>query len=300
MTTEAPKQDWILSYLMMQGELEIEMQFGIEQLGIAMQDMALRASGFSYAELGIGERRAATMAAIIEPMGAVIGSPAMLRNVDETPPGSFAYLKLQGLMRSEDGMSSRGVGSLVNDIQAANSNPNIRGILLEANTGGGESLAGDMLFAALNDSPKAVVVYAHRLASAGIRATVAADEIVGSNPGAQFGSIGTYVSLSKGFREQYKAYVEDIYASKSTRKNEEFRAYIEGDMRPLQRSIDKSNDIFLNEVKKHRPLSGNVEETLSGAMFHAADAKRRGLIDSIGSFNHAVKRLRANAERRKM
>lgn len=293
----------IEAWLMFAGELHIEYQWGLEQLVNYMHEVRLVSIGVPYAELGIGRRRAESQPGIIEISAdgpRIVNDPDQLRSPEHTPAGSFAHLRLQGVMRAQDGASSSGIQSLINDIHAANQNPNIEGILIEANTGGGESTAGDMLQGALQGNPKAVVVWAHLLASAGIKGTLPADEIVGSSASAKFGSIGTFITLDRSFAKWYSHYYEDVYADKSVNKNEDFRAYLQGNLEPMKKALNKSNDYFLAEVAKNRPLKGDVEHTLSGAMFFANAAKRRGLADGVGGFNYAVQRLQANVQRRKM
>lgn len=292
-------EDW----LVMAGELHIDFEWALDQFVQYRHEIMLAKNGVPYAELGIGRRRAESMPGIIEMTAQgprIVNNPVMLNEPDATPPGSFAHLRLQGVMRSGDGASSRGITSLIGDLNSAYANDNIEGILLEANTGGGEATAGDMLMSAILDSPKAVVVYAHTLASAGIKGTLGADEIIASGQSARLGSIGSFITLDKTFGKYYSMYYEDVYADKSTKKNQDFREFLKGNLEPLRKQLNQSNDYFLADVQKHRPLKGDVEDTLSGAMFFASAAKRRGLADGIGSFNHAVKRLQANVERRKM
>jgi len=211
----------------------------------------------------------------------------------EVPKGTIAHLNLSGVMRSQGGLSTRGINELVNDLNFAFAHDNISGVLLEAKTGGGEATAGLMLKSALENAPKPVVVHAHLLASAGIMGTLPADEIIGSGASAQMGSIGTYITFQKGFGEYYKSNYQDIYAGKSKNKNKSFRALIEGNLQVMQSEIDEFNELFLKDVKKYRDLKGNVEDTLSGAMFDAKKAKRRGLIHGIGGHQYALKRLKS-------
>jgi ClpP class serine protease len=63
----------------------------------------------------------------------------------------------------------------------------------------------------------------------------------------------------------------------------------------LQEYIDQLTTQFHNEVKSARRLTGsasNIVKTLSGAMFPANEAKQRGLVDSIGNFQYAMKRAK--------
>ena len=284
------------------GRFEINEAWGLEQLAEYANEIALLRAGAEYKELGIGMRRAAAMPEVITFHNAVpvmVSDPETLRYPQFTPQGSLAHLKLTGVMRSQDGASTRGINSLQSDFHAAYQNDNIDGILLEVNSGGGEGLAGTILQSIIAESPKAVVVWAHFMASAAVRATAPADEIIASTDGSEIGSIGTMITLNRAFANAYNAYYEDLYASKSTNKNSDFREFLKGNKEPLQKGLDTYNEYFLDEMKRYRPLKRDVDHTLSGAMFYAREAKSRGLIDGIGSFTYAVSRLQANAKRRK-
>lgn len=285
------------------GQFEIEESWAFEQLAEYLNDLQLLRAGMKYEDLGIASRRHSARPALVfvsEDGRSIVSQNDNLRDHATTPAGSFAHLRLQGVMRSSDGASSRGIDSLVNDFHAANANPNIEGILLEVNSGGGESLAGTKLQSVISGSPKPMVAWVHLMASAALRGTLPADEIIGSSEASQVGSIGTYITLSKDFSRVYNAYYDDVYADKSTQKNTDFREYLKGNLEPLRKAINKSNDFFVNEVQSFRQLKGNIEDTLSGPMFHAKEAKQRGLIDSVGNFNYAVNRLQAAVKRRKM
>jgi len=292
MATNRDIESFLLS-----GRFEIEEAWGMEQLLHYLQELAMLDAGVPYADLGIGARRAQCASAVICAGALVPG--AALADAGTVPAGSIAHLQLRGVMRAEDGISNRGVSSLVNDLRSAYANPNIEGILLEVNTGGGESLAGSMLQSAIADAPKAVVVYAHFMASAGVRGTAPADEIIAASEGTEIGSIGTMISLNKNYLQEYKQAVEDMYATKSPNKNAHLREYLRGNPRAMQEYVDRHNEVFLGEMKRYRELKGDVEHTLSGAMFTARDAKRRGLIDGIGSWEYALSRLEANMMKRR-
>jgi ClpP class serine protease len=291
-----------VDFFIAHGEFEIDHAFAMQEFSWYLQELAEIRAGLPYEALGIAERRRRSMPGIITAASKRVSDPKMLKDESLTPKGSFAHLRLQGVMRSKDGASSRGVNSLIEDMNAAFDNDRIQGILIEANTGGGEVTAGLMLQSIIEQSPKAIVVYAHQLASAGVRATLPADEIIASSKSAEIGSIGTFISLPRNFAARYKEYFQDIYADKSTNKNAWFRQWLDGDLSGLKADINRSNDNFLADVQKYRELKGSekqIEEVLSGKMFYAPEAKRHGLIDGIGGFQYAVKRLKANVNRRK-
>jgi len=288
--------------LLLHGKFHIQPEFGMDMLSMYFEDLMLLEAGAKYAELGISQRRAAQRPGVIYAAAGrpvMVQDPALLKDENKTPKGAFAHLRLSGVMRSRDGASHQGVGTLVQDINLANYNERIDGILIEVNSGGGEAIAGEMLMSALENNPKPVVAYAHLMASAALEAMLPADEIIASNKTAEIGSIGTMITVSNGFSEWYKRNFIDIYADKSTNKNAAFRAFLDGDMGPLKKELNATNEAFLASVARHRPLKGDVEHTLSGAMFQAAEARRRGLVDGIGGYDYALKRLTAAVKRRK-
>jgi len=299
-----------IDHLILHGRFHIQPEYGLDMLGTYLEDIMLLEAGARYADLGISQRRAKTMPGVIYAAAGrpvMVQDPALLKDENKTPKNAFAHLRLQGVMRSRDGASSRGVDSLIQDINLANYNKRIDGILIEVNSGGGEAIAGEMLMSALENNPKPVVAYAHLMAlayahlmaSAALEAMLPADEIIASSKAAEVGSIGTMVTVANKFSEWYKQNYTDIYADKSTNKNAAFRAFLDGDMGPLKKELNATNEAFLAAVKRHRPLKGDIEHTLSGAMFQASAARRRGLIDGIGGYNYALKRITAAVKRRK-
>lgn len=287
------------------GEFHIELEWAMQELAHYLNEIDVLEAGANFADLGLASRRQAQRPSIVtfvDGVAKTVDDPKLLRDEVNTQKGSFALLRLDGVMRSRDGMSTQGISTLIGDLRAANQNENIDGILIEANTGGGEVTAGQMLLSAIEQSPKAVVVYAHFLASGGVMGTLAADEIIASGPQARIGSIGTYVTLDKTIGNWYSRYYEEIYADKSTNKNADWRAYLRGDYGPIRNMVNKTNDTFLEQVMAYRELRGDsskIEDTLSGQVFFAKEAKSRGLIDGIGSFQYAINRLAANVRRRK-
>jgi len=272
------------------GQWHIEEYFGLQSLFDFIELTALHQKGIPYSKLGVKERKALAMPTEIQ---------AVAQFNKSKEPQKIAHLKLNGVMRSSDGLCSRGIDSLIRDFRAAFAEPTVVGVLLETETGGGESIAGDKLNACIQGKNKPVIAYSHYLMSAGVLGTLACDEIIASSNAARFGSIGTMLSLPKNFAESYKAYQTDLYAKDSYNKNSEFNAFLEGDVSGFQKMLDKTNANFLTEVRTNRPLTGNVEtdkHTLSGATFDAKEAKRRGLVDMIGTFSLAQQRLLLHAQ----
>ena len=285
-----------------QGQYHVERDIAIRDFSQFLSEIELINSGVSLDETGVKERKRAQLPSVIGFVShacQMVGDEKMLFSAAETPKGSIAYLKLTGTMQANDGYCSRGISSLINDLRAAYANPNIVGVLIEARTGGGDGVAGQMLNAAIDDRNKPVVVLADQeLASAGVMGTLAADEIVANGNMTRIGSVGTYVTIDNSFAQFYNRWYTDIYADKSGKKNRAFRDVKEGNLDTLKAQINVYNENFHDLVKSYRTLSGSKaqqDDTLSGEMFSAQEAKKRGLIDSVGGMTYALTRIQGFA-----
>lgn len=198
--------------------------------------------------------------------------------------GKVAIVPLRGVMRLQDGLCSVGVQAIADKVRSLSSDPTVTAIVVDADTGGGEALAGQEMGNAIAESKKPVLVYAHFLASAGVLATLQADEIYAAGSQTEVGSIGVKATVDKDFLAWYAETYEDFYADTSPNKNEEMRGVLQGDPSLMIKALNQSDSFFMRDVKNHRTLIGNeptIEETLSGRMFFADEAIRRGLIDGI-------------------
>lgn len=277
----------------MTGEWAIDIDSAIQAIEKYSLQLDLIQSGASLKEAGVFSNRELEKSQIITPSNSFVS----LDGESEIPGGSIARVQLSGVMQTEGGLSSRGVKDIANEIRTLSTNENIDGILLEVNSGGGEALSGYILSNAIQDAKSngtPVVTLAHYLGSAAVHGTLKSNEIIASSQGSKIGSIGSFLTVSRNFADFYNENFEDIYSDNSPEKNLEFREYLKGNKKPLKDLVNKSDNQFMNAVKRERPLKGNIEETLKGGMFSANSAKRRGLIDGIGSMNYALKRLRSH------
>lgn len=199
---------------------------------------------------------------------------------------SIAIMQLSGPMQIEDGWCTEGVQTFSNRLKANYANKDVKAIVVEGNTGGGESLAGQLLKSTVKDRNKPVIFLSHFLASAGVNASLTADARFAIGKQTQVGSIGSYISLNKKRLEKYKANYEEIYAKTSPDKNLSWRQYLSGNIDLLVEEATNSANMFRDEVSQYLTLNESLKEsTLAGGMFYAEDAQNRGLIDGIMTFN---------------
>ena len=285
--------------LIVRGHWAIDLDWGLTQLSQYHQQISLLKSGVPFAELGLSKsRQASRLLTFTDNSNSTVridGSD--LDSMRKLESGTVARMNLSGPMSVEDGLCSRGIQSMCGDMEMLDSLKTVDALIIEANTGGGESQAGHMLKSAIEDFSKPVIFLSHFLGSAGVMSSLTADQRIASSNGAKIGSIGSYFSIDKEFVEWYKENVDDIYSRVSPEKNKDFRDYIKGDSSGFEDSATESAAMFISEVKKHLKLDkATAKETLQGGMFYAKDAKKRGLVDSIGGMKHAIKRARALAK----
>lgn len=214
--------------------------------------------------------------------------------LDSIPKNSLAVVQMSGVMMVNDAMCSYGMNSMDRRLRMLYRDSRIDGVVISANTGGGQSTAGDILFNAIKDKNKPVVTHAVMLASAGIKGTLHSDEIIAASKSTIVGSIGTMMIMPKWYIEREKEDNIELYSSKAPNKNAAWRALKNGDVEPYIEQLTINDEQFMAEVQENRNLRGTkarVEETLSGATFPGIEAKSRGLVDGIGSLNYALKRL---------
>lgn len=207
------------------------------------------------------------------------------------PKDSVITLEVNGFMASEDGLCSYGAKSFAKALLAYKNIDNVIGAKINFDSGGGEGMAGHIIYDAIKEFGKPVVAYVYNAGSAAYLAASACKEIVAANENSRVGSIGALISLSKKFIDQYASDVVEIYSDYSSEKNKEFRSLLKGDDGPIKEMLNKSVEIFHSKVKKNRELKKDPEGSMSGGMFFAEDAKKRGLIDFIGNNEFALSRV---------
>lgn len=303
---ELVRRNPAIEAILANSQLAIEYQFGMQCLNQYLTDLSLLAHGANYKDLGIEERRRATYSAIItqiEGRAVLVEDRGLLRNQSLTPENSIAVIRIKGFMKTESSGGSggvRGARGIAEDLRTAYNNPNISGILLDINSGGGEVTAMDVLIDALSTRNKPVVSHTLFAASAAYGTAAATDEIIALSVITRVGSIGAVISVNKIALQEHSDEILDLYGANAPNKNLEFRSALNGEFGPLQSVVNEATDRFQETVKGLRTLRGSedrIKDTLSGHTFASIEARKRGLIDGVGGIEYAIKRLQAHIKR---
>lgn len=186
-----------------------------------------------------------------------------------------------------------GTRSMTRILKEWEANENVVGVILDIDCPGGQ-VSGLAEFADfLHNYSKPIVAYTDGLmASAAYYVAAACDHIV-ANPNADLiGSIGTmltYVNLD-GIIEAEGGVIKDIYATGSTRKNEEHRAMKQGsDALLIKNILDPARDKFVADVNLYRP--GIDASVFEGAVYAPADALALNLVNELGTLQTAFDKV---------
>ena len=189
-------------------------------------------------------------------------------------------------------LSSR---EIVSTIQTLAENNSVKAVLLRVDSPGGGVAASQEIYEevkSVRDSMKPIVVSMGAVAaSGGYYVSCGATRIV-ANPGTITGSIGviaTFPNFSK-LMEKIGLQMNVIKSGEYKDSGSPFRPETKEDERIFQGVVDNSYQQFLDVVSKERKLSlDNLKKFADGRVFTGEQAVKLGLIDTLGSFEDAVK-----------
>jgi ClpP class serine protease len=213
---------------------------------------------------------------------------------EDAPEDSIAIISINGAITKQDQeCGPAGMVTKSNMLQRCYANPNINGILLDIESGGGSSYGMFLMNETLQSRNKPVIGFVNDLAaSAACGILTGCDLAIANSNMAQIGCIGTISTIIDYTKQLEAAGINliEVYASQSTDKNSEFREALKGNLKPLQEKVDIVNAHFLDMIANNRKGKFTCEDKVwnTGKTFFAPDALKIGLIDAIDSFENAL------------
>lgn len=202
----------------------------------------------------------------------------------DIPPDSIAVIPLQGAVVSWKSIE------FISFLQKAEANPNIIATVLLVNSPGGMVYYTDLTANAIKNASKPTIsVIMNMAASAAMWIISATDYRIATSPMDRVGSIGvrsSYTDFNGFLKEKLGITVYDIYASKSTKKDEEIRALLQDDFSKILQGADFINENFHQAIRDNLGLKED-SEVFTGAMFYAKQAIELGLIHEINTITYA-------------
>ncbi|MDZ4712119.1 MAG: signal peptide peptidase SppA [bacterium] len=185
--------------------------------------------------------------------------------------------------------------SIVKQFKKYREDKSIKGILLRVNTPGGGVASSQEMYEAVRqtrDAGKPVVVSIGSLGASGGYYVACGGSTIMADPGSLVGSIGVIINLMN-----FQSLAEKIGISETTIKSGElkdagspFKDLTEKDKAYFQSIVDDSYDQFLDVVSTSRKMDKEkLKEYADGRVFTGRQAFDIGLIDSLGTFEDAIR-----------
>ncbi len=179
------------------------------------------------------------------------------------------------------------VSEVLEQIESATTNDDIKGVLLSVDSPGGAVAPSIEIAYAVKrlKEKKPVVVYAKgTIASGSYYASIWADEII-ANPGSMVGSIGVIMQGAdlSGIMETIGVKTQVVKAGKYKQVGATDRPWEEFEINELNKVIQGTYDTFTKDVADARGLDLAKRDLYANAhIFTAQQAKEVGLVDSLG------------------
>lgn len=230
--------------------------------------------------------------------------PTNLRRMDGgyyLSPGGIALVPVMGtLLQRSGGLDAlsglTGYNRLTQQLAAAFAEPQVRGVMLEVDSHGGE-VAGAFEFADLiANAPKPVWAHANELAaSAGYLIASAADRLHLPATG-MVGSVGVvmlHMDRSRQLEKQGVTYTP-IFAGARKVDGASFAPLSETARADAQARVDYIYEMFVDAVSTRRRIEASAVRGTEAGMLSAADAKTVGFADEVGTLEQAMQAMAAD------
>ena len=200
----------------------------------------------------------------------------------------IAVITINGAVTYDSSNSTRiytSASQIENALNEANSNPNVKAIVLDINSKGGSQVACEEIADDIKKSSKPVVAYIgdNGLDESYLMAS-SADAIVAS-PSSSVGGIGlSFIDSNKYSKTKLTGVYNEDYLKlkKSNESNPD-------NLLNGQKMIDQDYTQFIKAIAENRDLKPNYLAKLAHAKrYNGNEAKNLGLIDAIGNKNKAI------------
>jgi protease-4 len=186
-----------------------------------------------------------------------------------------------------------GAETVVMQIKEAAADPDVAAIVLRIESPGGDGLASDLIWRAVQQARerKPVIASMGDLAASGGYLAAAAAETIVAEPATLTGSIGVFVVKPELSGLLAKLGVTRASWQRGERAQLESltKPWTEKERKTVERQIESFYAIFVDRVAEGRKLPRDkVEAVAGGRVWTGRQAMERGLVDRLGSLDDAV------------
>jgi protease-4 len=219
-------------------------------------------------------------------------------------PNKIAVIRLVGAITREDATLFGGMASsrrIVSLLDRAERDASVKAIILELDTPGGGVMASNEIYEkiqAVRGAGKVVVALMTEVAaSGGYYVAAGADRII-ADPTTITGSIGVIVALANIQEFSRKIGIQTIIFKSGELKDlgSPTRPITPQEAAIFQRLVDEAHARFVGIVARHRNLDrARALRLADGRIYTGQQARRLGLVDSLGHFPDAVEAAKQRA-----
>lgn len=216
------------------------------------------------------------------------------KNTEDEPKNEIALIYAAGSINMGEGdENSIGSESLSKYIRDARKDDKIKAIVLRINSGGGSALASEAIWREMYLAAKAkpTIVSMGDVAASGGYYIAAPAHVIVANPTTITGSIGVFGMLfnSEDLFNKIGIAIDTVKTNKSSDFGSPVRPISDYESMIISKSIDKTYTVFKKRVSEGRKLSMNaVQEIAQGRVWSGVDAKKIGLVDTLGGMELAI------------
>ncbi len=227
----------------------------------------------------------------------------------KTPFGSSvkeaAMINIEGVITASGGgggmfgsPGSQGSMALVEEINEYAEDDAIKGIIVRVDSPGGSAAASDEIWNALRKVPedKYVVVSMGDVAASGGYYVASAGDFIFANPSTLTGSIGVIFDAMEfsGLFEKLGIKPNTIHAGEYKDIGSPTRPMTNAERKMLQDLLNQVHEQFIARIVEGRSeiiTEEDIRKYATGMIFTGEQAKEIGLVDEVGGFDDAFKKL---------
>lgn len=200
--------------------------------------------------------------------------------------GNVAIIPISGEIVTDDfGFGVVRSDTVISLLEQADSDPNVKVIVLKINSPGGTVVATDEISEKLGSISKPKIAWIREIGTSGAYWIASFSDVIIANPSSITGSIGvssSYLEFSETFEKYGVDYIRLISAPEKD-IGSPFREPTSGELSKFKKDLEGIHEQFIDVVANNRGLSRNVVEGTRGSFFLGKEAYEMGFVDKLGN-----------------
>ncbi|VVB51000.1 Peptidase family S49 [uncultured archaeon] len=208
-------------------------------------------------------------------------------------------IPIRGMITSEDcgGDFISGTPTCANPsflkerLKEASDDNNIKAVVLDINSGGGEVVASREMMRSVRDFDKPIVARIGEIGASGAYYVASASDYIIADDDSITGSIGVIMEIQQyyGLMEKLGLNVTTIKAGKNKDSGSPYRPMEPEEKDRFQSLLDQVHQDFINDVAQNRGLDKEqVTNLATGDVYLGKEAVGLGLVDGLGGMDEAT------------